>query len=425
MALFDALRPERAGVSLASALSALVLAACFAMGPINSKPLGLVWLALVLVAAAQWVRMGRTFQPPRGSLPLMWVVCTALALTLLWASVGHWPQGAWKQMHVEVRMLLAALAAAVFIEAAKRSVNPASVQFYVVSTIRALGAYGLVAFVYAAVVVGFGEGRSSFDTNAVPWAAASGFVGLLLCAAAWQSKLQPQWLGGTDMQWARGGAVCCALSILISGTRSAWFFLPWIAWGLLQSVPLPRVSVRRLAAMLTMLGACVLAWGWFDQADPLRLREAIDDYRRFQLASREGSLDTRWRLWMLSWAEIQTDPWIARGPFSSKALIAQHATAHGLPYLGSMGHFHNDFLTAWYERGPVGFIGFVLPMMCLLGFALRMRQDPISAWIFLAFGTCHGFMSMINTNAAHNYYYMVLSACVALAVLNAALVRRP
>lgn len=381
----------------------------WALTPLSSTWAGLAWLALCLGAALLSVtQAGR--QPPRPQSPAArgarrWVGATALAALLAGAAMLGWHDPL-SSLQDNVRLLLTAGAV------------------WWLSRQGPLGQHHPAWLVHAtasACVVAFGvaltHGRNELPSNAIPWAATVGFM-LCLLAPAVLDTSQPR---GWRRLWA-AALLLGLLAVFLSRTRSAMLVAVWLAglcmWQAWRQRH--RAAAWIAGALLVALALVASTASW--QADPLRLRAAGEDV---VLALTHNNPDTpvgaRLRLWQAAWQGITEAPLLGHGIAQRETAIKALAAQNDPRIWKSLGHFHNDYLNAWFDHGLPGLAAVLLGVAGIVGAALALQQaHPVASQQLWGVALLHASGGLTNVNMAHNLYALGLGLSVAVALLGAA-----
>ena len=204
-----------------------------------------------------------------------------------------------------------------------------------------------------------------------------------------------------------GAVGAAAVAILLSGTRMTWVAL-FVALGAVLYIY--RAEIRAGLPRWTLL-VVVLALALFAAAAsetvPRRVEALANDWR---LVSTEGdydnSLGQRLLLWRLGIRLALENRILGQGPQFTKLLIRdEYPVKSDLPLRFS--HFHNGFLGAWVEAGPIGLISLVAVFLLAGLTALRKfaSHDPVERFgsaVLVTFVATFGIGGMTGLIVGHD-----------------------
>ena len=209
--------------------------------------------------------------------------------------------------------------------------------------------------------------------------------------------------------WALGGAVgAAAVAILLSGTRMTWVAL-FVALAAVLFVNRHEVRARLSRRMLlAAIPALALVAAVASQTVPSRVEALANDWR---LLTEEGDYDTslgqRLLLWRLGLDLALQNRVLGQGPQFTKLHISdEYPVKSALPLRFS--HFHNAFLGAWVEAGPVGLVS-LIAVFVLAGFTalrtLSASRDPVERFgsaVLLSLVATFGIGGMTGIVVGHD-----------------------
>lgn len=393
-----------AGLRLLPPLGALG----WALTPLSSTWAGLAWLALCLGVAVLWIT-GSGQRPPTHASPAAqgarrWMGTLALATLLASAAMLGWHDPL-SSLQDNIRLLLTAGAVWWLTRHGPRGPH------HPVWLLHASAVACLVAFGVALT-----HGRDELPHNAIPWAATVGFM-LCLLAPAVLDRTQP-------LAWRRlwaGGLLLGLLAVFLSQTRSAMLVVVWLAGLCIWQTWRQRHRatawiVAGLVATLTLV-ASTASW----TADPLRLRAAGEDIvQALAHNNPDTPVGARLHLWQTAWQGIAEAPVLGHGIAQREATIKALAAQNDPHIWATLGHFHNDYLNAWYDHGLAGLAAVLLGLVGIVAAARALQTThPVAAQQLWGLALLHGVGGLTNVNMAHNLYALGLALAIAIALLGA------
>jgi O-antigen ligase len=382
-----------------------------ALAPVSTKTAGLAWLLLVLVGLVFAWRQPKT-QTANTQTSDVWLTYCVAALLLGLLPVLYWGDNLEDALKFELRLMLPALVSAMLLK--RVQISPALRRWLV----EAVCAAAVLALVVAVYHVFFGRGRGGVPSNAIPWGVSAAML------AAWLLPLLAQKLKkplSIKKVWLLPTALLAALlSVFVISTRSAYVIVLWVAgitW--LYAIKRPALKWSGIVAVLVVFPALLLASSKLP-GDPMVIGRGIADVERFLKGdtTNEGSVDSRLRLWQIAGKGIAQSPLIGHGAKQRHIYIQQQSAELKLPYIAKMGHFHNEYLHVWFDRGLVGFAGLLLIIIGMWhASVLLARSDAAAALQMRGLLFMHVAANFFNVNSAHHYYGVMLGLLTALVFL--------
>lgn len=396
-----------------------------ALGPVNSKFLGLAWI--LFVSRELWTAFKTRNTPidtKGGVLPAVSVWLKSCIFALILASICAFIWGEpIDTLNAYLRILFPAVAAIFLV---RRGEQHQRVRLFL---LHAITLACVVAFAWIIFLSTQGSSaRNSLTTNAIPWAVAVSFyICLLLPAAFSTSERIHRWF------WFFG-IICGLAAIVISQTRGAFLIIPWCslvyAWYWYRRCTLQGSFFN---ALLRLIGAIavVLICSWYVPGDILRIHQVVHDIKEVQTSENYNtSTGARLYLWGLAWQGIQQSPWIGIGSAERLQRI-KHAGESGseeefakLRAVHELSHVHNQYLNSALDGGIIGLAAFLTLLIGLATSIFRLSSvDSIAAWQLGGVLFMHATSSVTNVNFLHNYYVVALSLAVAMPLLTARIKR--
>lgn len=402
-----------------------LLAGLIALGPLNSKLLGLAWLCFWVFGMYVAFRARHTNAPANSIAAVtssIWFKSCMLALILGLISNLIWHEGI-DSLNPQLRLALAAAAALCL---ARHGAISADVRSKMLDAVALACAFAFALTIYLTAQGSNVDVRASLATNAIPWAVVISFYTCLLLPAALSEAhsiiRRRLWLFCVG---------CGIAAILLSQSRGAFLIIPWCclvyAWFWYRSYGRDGGFHR---ALLMLLGAVtvVLASSWFLPGDILRMHRAVQDIEEAQASENYNtSMGARLYLWGMAVDGIRESPWIGIGSVERMRRI-KHAgdgetseQVAKLQEVRALGHVHNQYLHSALDGGLIGLAAFLASLtgMAIAIFYLR-RAAPIAAWQMGGVLFMHATSNLSNVNFAHNYYATGLALAVVLPLLSSA-----
>lgn len=399
-----------------------LLGALFALGPLNSKVLGVAWLFFWVWGF--WI----VFKTRHTSLPTQtisstaasaWVTSCVISLGLAGICAFIWAEEI-GSLNAQLRLLLPAATALAIIRRGGLSAQVCTGIFH------ALALACVIAFAWTVFLTIQGAAvRISLASNAIPWAVAISFYPCLLLPRALQEKnsAYQRWI------WLFGAA-CGIAAVLLSQSRGAFLVIPWCA--LVYAWFWYRKSARRMSfyqALLALISivAVVLTCSWFAPGDALRIRQVAQEIKEVRASENyNSSTGARLYLWAMAWEGIQQSPWLGIGGAERLRRI-QHAGEgeskeefDKLTNVRELGHVHNQYLHSAWDGGLIELAAI---LSLLIGMAIAVRRlapaDSVAAWQLGGVLFMHATSNLSNVNFAHNYYAVALSLATVIPLLTA------
>jgi O-antigen ligase len=417
--------PDLSHLGSLGLLTTLALAS--AASTVSSKSAGLLWLVLVLQGlVAGFVR---TRVHPKGvcptqttafmAIPIFLAVAT-LALMLRTIGMVHWGD-LWQERHAEWRILLLALALAVWGGARKNDVVIWTEKW---SLYLNWVTHGFAVACLLAWLQVWALGRVNLTTHPIPWAAGLSILSIwLLHSALWRARLSwYKWL------WLLGG-VCGVLAVLTSQSRGAFGVLAWwalmaIGWvwrGRSVGLSTARAWATLWAVAFALLMSLYVTGLW--QRPAAALGQAVAEYQISQhsaVAASETSFGARLYMWQRALPAAQAAPIWGYGQEGRRALIRQWGEEADSELVQSLGHVHNQYLNDMLDNGIWGLASGLTYLFGWGGLAvwLLFRHQPLAGWTMAGVVFMHASASLSNVNFAHNYYPTIMAVVLGLALIS-------
>lgn len=393
--------------------------ALLAVAPTWTKFAGAAWLILVVQGL-----MSRWGQPPVSkmlspstTLARQWLVWCLIAFGLRAVGQLYWGD-AWDLRHFDFRMVLGALAAVWLMTYIPRPLI--SLNAFIVAMVVAAAAGLTMVFLHV-----------QFDlptpSNRINWTLGLAFMCCLLLGLSFTEDLSRR-----QNIWIWVGIALHLVAIFLSGTRAAYFLFPWVLGvGAYLLWKHPRVwaqaPVRNLSLIALGLG-CGLYLGMQLSDQPTspfqRIHKGIEEIQLMlnpsigQVSASETSMGARLGLWLHGIELIVQSPWwgygldqrIAEVRSLGESLESQHI-------LSILSHFHSEYINNWVEHGIWGIASTLTYVVGLLVFATRLLHvNTASGIAMMGIALHHATASLTNLNSRHNYYGVMLTICILLAI---------
>lgn len=414
--------PNRQSALHAGTTGAFFLATLYALGPLNSKILGLSWFIFSLTGMIVARRMRATHDTPSAFAPIagIWLTSCLISLLLQGICVAIWNEDILHTLNPQIRLLLPAIA--VFALLRKRPFPPR----FAMLTLDAVAIACCMAFMHTLYLTVFHPDilRESLATNAIPWAVATGFLPCLLL------PMIPTVSGDIVRKWFWYGASLCGIgAVLLSQSRGALFVVPWcflvVIWINLPGRYSLITRITGTTSVAALSSLLIFSLAWWAPGDKLRLHQISHDLVTLQTSSDYNtSIGARLYLWGMAWDDIRQSPWIGVG--SEQRLHRIHHAGENesaevyekLGVIRTLGHAHNQYLHSAWDHGLLGLATFLTLLGGMLMMIWRLaRIAPASAWQLAGVTAMHVTSSLTNVNFAHNYYVVALSLAVIVPVL--------
>lgn len=404
-----------------------ILALASAASTVSSKSAGLLWLVLIFLCfTAGFARSPRslkgTFQKQNPASLAISVFLVLAILALLLRAIGMLPwDDLWEERHAEGRILLMALALAVWGagRGGDEAMHPNAGCVHLNGVTHGFALACLLAWLQVWAV-----GRVNLTTHPIAWAVGVSLLSIwLLHSALWRAQWAWQkWL------WLLGG-VCGILAVLTSQSRGAFGVLAWwavmvIHWmwrGHSAGLSTARTWTTLGLVTLTLLVSLYATGLW--QRPAAVLVQAVTEYQISQTnleAASETSLGARLYMWERALPAIQAEPLWGYGQEGRRALILQWGQEADSALVQSLGHVHNQYLHDMLDNGIWGLASGLTYLFGLGGLAvwLLCRQQPFAGWTLAGVVFMHASASLSNVNFAHNYYATMISVVVGLTLMS-------
>lgn len=376
-----------------------------AFASLSTKMAGVAWLFLVVCGLVMGVRSRQFVTPTTAhAAAKIWLWICLLALMFRAVPVVFWSD-LWEEQHGPLRLFLGALGAWGLTR---------SKTFTTTWALHGLAIAGVMGL--GLTLLG---GRGSLPTNAIPWAVAMAMIGLLLLHSSVLLAEQPL----QRMVWGVGAAAALA-AVLVSETRGAYGALVWAVFWLLwhwrKKLTLKRMALAALVAMVLVAG---LRNSPFVQVPFKRIEIAVTELREsqhLQEGSQNSSVGARVELWRLAANSIPQNPWLGHGRDERLNLIHQWGKDRNSDTVANLGHMHNQYLHDLMDHGVWGLMSSLVYMLGLtwLAYWLGKRGQSFAGWTLGSVAFMHASASLTNVNFAHNFYPVIMSIVVVLALLS-------
>jgi O-antigen ligase len=390
-----------------------------AFGPFSTKLGGAAWLLLVVLGL-----MSRWGQDPRlgslnagAELARQWVLWCVVALGLRLVAHVYWGD-AWNLRHFDVRMLLGGLATWWLMTYLPRPTI--QLNAFIVAMVVAAGAGLAMVFLHV-----------QFDlptpSNRINWTLGLAFMCCLLLGLSFTEDLSRR-----QNIWIWVGIALHLVAIFLSGTRAAYFVFPWVLGvGSYLLWKHPRVwskaPVRNLSLIALGLG-CGFYLGMQLSDHPMspfqRINKGIEEVQLLlnpsigQVSASETSMGARIGLWMHGIDLIESSPWWGYGldqRIAEVKALGERLDSHHI--LSILSHFHSEYINNWVEHGIWGLSSTLVYVVGLLLLAWRtLSINTASGIALLGIALHHATASFTNLNSRHNYYGVMLTTCILLAL---------
>ena len=382
------------------------------LSPAFTKAGGLlffVFLAWALWVIARWPRL----QMP-APLGRDWLIIAAAALVFRAAATLIW-NDSWGGRHFEARFFLMALAAWCLLQTCCLS----RWQKGAIDLALALACWVALAVVWVV-------GRET-PTNALPWAAGVSFVVCVLLGR----------LLDAHHTWAVRGALLLSgisgvAAVLLSQSRGSYGVVVCLVVSLLAISW--RFALQRHGRMVwrsaVMLAAgLVVVAAVFPQlyrAPQERMQVAVqdaskltDELRRGQVsvAAISTSAGARLYMWVRALDDADGFSMAGVGQRQRQAWVKDLGRQSGSEVIAALDHLHSDPLNIWFEHGLLGLASYLAVALGLVWLTWRARLLGAGAVLGLGgIAFMHITAGLTNLNTIHNFYGVMLSLCVLLAL---------
>ncbi len=386
-------------------LLAPTLFVTLSLASLSTKAAGAAWLALVLFGLIMGILANPKNAPHELQIAAqVWLGLCLLALLIRSVPVVYWSD-LWEEQHAPLRLMLGALGVW-GLTRSRASIFPWALHGLAMTGVLGLGLTLL-------------HGRDFLPTNAIPWAVAMAMIGLLLLHST--VLLADQTI--ERMVWGLG-AVAALTAVLVSETRGAygamvWAVL-WLVWHWRKKLTLKRMTLATLVLMVFIAG---LRNTPFVQVPLKRIEIAVSEFRESQHrqeGSQNSSVGARVELWRLAANTIPENPWLGHGRDERLRLIHQWGKDRSSDTVASLGHMHNQYLHDLMDHGVWGLMSSLVYLFGLSGLAywLGKRGHYFAGWTLGGVAFMHASASLTNVNFAHNFYPVIMSIVVVLALLS-------
>lgn len=387
-------------------LMAVILFATLSLASLSTKAAGAAWLALVIFGLMMGTRTSQKTPPHDLEIAAqVWLCLCLLALLIRSVPVVYWSD-LWEEQHGPLRLLLGALGVW-GLTRSRASISPWALHGLAVAGVMGLGLTLL-------------SGRDFLPTNAIPWSVGLAMISLLLMHSAVLLAEQPV----QRMVWGVGAGASLS-AVLVSGTRGAYGVVVWAALWLLWNWR-AKLSFAKLvlAVLLAMMVLFEFRHTPFIQTPINRVQVAVTEFRESQLrkeGSQNSSVGARVELWSLAVNAIPESIWLGHGREERLRMIAQWGENRESETVTSLGHMHNQFLHDLVDHGVWGLASSLVYLFGLIGLAfwLGKRRQSFAGWTLGSVAFMHASASMTNVNFAHNFYPVIMSIVVVMALTNA------
>jgi len=380
------------------------------LAPVSTKVAGLLFfviLAMGVWAALRW---------PLGQADLAqrWLIIAAAALVLRAAATVLWSDS-WGSRHFEGRFLLMALAAWAILRGSALSA---------VHKVWLTSSLALACWVALAVVWVLGRDT---PTNPIPWAAGVAFMVCVLGGRLIDATEPP----AIRLLYLLGAGAGVA-AVLLSQSRGSYGLLIWVM--LLLLVGLWRLSAAHGRTLLwrvlaVMAGLMVLAVSVQPRLahDPvLRVQQAAQEAGALLQAMRQGrvtsaavdtSVGARLYMWVRVVDELGERGLAGVGQRERQAWVKRLGESSGSQVIQALDHVHSDPLNIWFEHGLLGLCSYLSVVLGMIWLAWRARLRSLGLALALGgLAFMHFSAGLSNLNTLHNFYGVMLSLCVFVAL---------
>ncbi len=388
-----------------------------AFGPISTKLGGAAWLVLMVMGfMSRWKLDTQADKSPVIRLAQIWLIWCLIAFGLRALIQIYWGDE-WGLRHFDIRMVLSALVAIWLMMHLPRP--NVSINLFISALLVA-------AIMGLAVVFLHVQFNLPTPSNRINWTLSLAFMCCLLLGLSFVDGLTRRqhmliWLG----------VAINLLSIFLSGTRAAYFLFPWVlgvGGFLLWKNPhlWSKAPVRNFSLIGLGLGLGVyLGMQLSDHpTSPIqRIHTGLYEIqmmlnpRYSQIIAGETSMGIRLSMWARGWELIQAQPLTGYGIeqriHEIKALGEQLDSVK----IQAMSHFHSEFINSWVEHGVLGLLSTLVYLLGLIVLGWRMLSVNIASGIaLLGIALLHATASFTNLNSRHNFYGVMLTTCILLAL---------
>jgi O-antigen ligase len=410
-------------------LAFAVFAITLALAPMSTKLGGLSWVLFSLMGA--WAFWGServlqsklthqgVFSPSAvEEAARIWLFACLAATAIRIIPHAFW-QDNWDRRHAEIRLVIGALATVALVKWPP---------FYRLTRFQLISlGYSLALACWVGMGVTMIYGRDT-PLHVIAWAVSLSFLVCLLAPMVVQLELPPShrkfWLLSVLM-----GAV----GVVLSQSRGVYGLLIWLA--LTAYVAASNRTLLQFSTLksrtLWICGLLFVGFIWVLSTQPVwftsvfqRMSEGWVEVVLAQSNLNEAantSVGSRLFLWSKALDAIEAQPWLGYGKENSIAMIKQWGVEIDSFQIQKLGHLHHEFLDAWVSHGLMG-------ILSLLVLAMGMGLVVHKLWVphqraaqgVLGILFMHLTAGLSNTNMVHNYYGVMLSLSVGLALVMAA-----
>ena len=311
---------------------------------------------------------------------------------------------------------------------ALRQYKPSAAWFWAGLAIGAMGGAGISG--YQSITLGM---RADGFTQAIQFGNIALLFGVL-CMVRALTTLQLSWFN--LLMWL--GFVSGVAASVWSQTRGGWLAIALVfAWVLLQAIR-PWPWFKRVSAVLVLVGVVAIPatqLGLYKVVESRVEQAVIDTKAYFETHQQNSSVGSRLAMWQLAIQKAVDAPLLGQGNKGWIELRDQGvAKGELVPYIGTYGHVHNEYLDVMLKRGMVG-LGFLMllyagPMLWFFKPYLKETDIEVKSlamagmvipMMYMDFGLTQLFLG-------HNSGRMVLVSlwmCAAALLLNAAEPSKP
>ena len=374
------------------------------LAPLNSKLAGASWLALCLLGL--WSFKYSSPQEPTAEFDAAkgWVFACLSALALRAVPQFYWGDS-WDERHAEFRLLFGALGLVGLVHYAR----------FTSHQLKWLG-YALVLALWA----GFGWmlvfGAALAPTNQIPWGASISLLVCVVLALTLSASSQPLLM----RLFYASGVVVGVSAVLLSQARGSYPIVFWVTGVVLWHYA--RSGIKWQAFAIRALGGVVaisVVLQIFPQLISIpaqRIQLAVDEFSVVDSAKELGvntSVGARLYLWKRAVEEVPNHLLMGVGREERMESIQRWGDDASSPTIKRLGHLHNNYIHDLFEKGLLGFGGFLAYIIGLLVVVIKLRKyQPMAALGIFGILFMHSVSSFTNVNFAHNYYPTGLSIAI-------------
>jgi O-antigen ligase len=383
----------------------------------STKFAGLAWLVLIAAAfATRWSR--RETNPYTGQaveFARNWFFLCLLAFSLRAIAQIYWSDP-WEKRHFDLRLVLGALATWWLLQ-----YRPSlSITLNKLIGTLLLAATGGLMVVGLHVHLGMPT-----PSNRINWTLGLGFLCCALLGLTFKKDITLK-----QKLWSWIGIFIYLLAIFFSGVRGAYLIFPWaMIIGIYQLIKNKNnfSQFNKLAIYTVIIISSIFIVIFFytlnSESSPVqRIFLAIHEFNmasasmNTQGMASETSIGARMYLWKKAIHLIQASPWIGIGMTQRIEEIKLLGEQIQSTTIGSLSHFHNEFLNNWVEHGIYGILSTLTYCLGLLGLGYKLlRLHMVTGVAILGIGLMHLSASFSNLNTSHNNYGVMLSISIFLA----------